>query len=83
MAPRRVSPSLSLMRNRHFLLIDIIGLACVPFVVLLLRFEGFVWPSGYFQVALTYLALTLPLRIYLASNFRQFRRGRVVDLAAW
>jgi FlaA1/EpsC-like NDP-sugar epimerase len=54
------------MRNRHFFLFDLIGLAAVPFVVLGLRFEGFDWPDGYVEVAILYMAITLPLRILVA-----------------
>jgi FlaA1/EpsC-like NDP-sugar epimerase len=54
------------MRNRHFFLLDLIGLAAVPFIVLGLRFEGFDWPIGYLEVAVIYMATTLPLRILIA-----------------
>jgi FlaA1/EpsC-like NDP-sugar epimerase len=54
------------MRNRHFLALDILGLAFVPFVVLTLRFEGFAWPAGYGETVLTYAILTLPVRIIVA-----------------
>jgi len=54
------------MRNRHFLLLDLVGLAVVPFVVLVLRFEGTVWPAGYGRTVLIYAALTLPLRLIIA-----------------
>jgi FlaA1/EpsC-like NDP-sugar epimerase len=61
------------MRNRHFLLLDIVGLAVVPFVVLGLRFEGVDWPEGYFQIALTYALFTLPVRIWLAWRAGLYR----------
>jgi FlaA1/EpsC-like NDP-sugar epimerase len=54
------------MRNRHFLALDILGLAVVPFVVLTLRFEGLAWPAGYGETVLTYAILTLPVRIIVA-----------------
>jgi len=54
------------MRNRHFFFLDLLGLGAVPFVVLALRFEGFDWPAGYLDVAIIYMAISLPIRLILA-----------------
>jgi len=53
------------MRNRHFLALDFVGLAVVPFVVLTLRFEGTAWPAGYGETVLLYTLLTLPVRLFV------------------
>ena len=54
------------MRNRQFLLLDSLGLFTVPFVVLVIRFEGFAWPPGFLSIALTFALISLPLRLYIA-----------------
>jgi len=54
------------VRNRYFLLLDLIALGLVPFVVLTLRFEGFDWPPGYLDVAIKFAVITLPVRIFFA-----------------
>lgn len=61
------------MRNRYFFLLDIVGLALVPFIVLALRFEGSTWPRGYDDVALAYGAATLPFRLLFAWRFGLYR----------
>jgi FlaA1/EpsC-like NDP-sugar epimerase len=61
------------MRNRHFFLLDIVGLAIVPFIVLALRFEGIAWPPGYMDVALAYGAVTLPFRLFFAWRSGLYR----------
>ena len=54
------------MRNRHFLLIDVLGLLAVPYLVGILIFEGTTWPAGYGQTVLVYALLTLPVRFFIA-----------------
>ncbi len=54
------------MRNRQFLLLDSLGLFTVPFVVLVIRFEGFAWPPGFLSIALLFALISLPLRLYIA-----------------
>jgi FlaA1/EpsC-like NDP-sugar epimerase len=61
------------MRNRHFFLLDILGLLAVPFIVLALRFEGLAWPGGYFDVALVYAGFTLPFRLFFAWRAGLYR----------
>jgi FlaA1/EpsC-like NDP-sugar epimerase len=54
------------MRNRHYFGLDLIGLLLVPYVVLLLRFEGTAWPPGYVETVSTFALLTLPARLFIA-----------------
>ena len=56
------------MRNRYYLLLDLLGMVLVPFAVLALRFEGFTWPVGFAGTAIAFGLLTLPVR--LASAWR-------------
>ncbi|MBX3173010.1 MAG: polysaccharide biosynthesis protein [Gemmatimonadaceae bacterium] len=72
-SPMAASPTQSAMRNRHFLILDILGLAVVPAVVLLLRFERLDWPPGYAQTMLIYAALTLPARVWIAWQQGMYR----------
>jgi FlaA1/EpsC-like NDP-sugar epimerase len=61
------------MRNRHFLLLDILGLLLVPIVVLAIRFEGLSWPAGYLEVGLVFALVTIPLRIWIAWRMGLYR----------
>lgn len=61
------------MRNRHFFILDTVGLLAVPFLVLVLRFERLNWPEGYVQVAVVYALVTLPLRLWLAWRAGLYR----------
>jgi FlaA1/EpsC-like NDP-sugar epimerase len=54
------------MRNRYFLLFDILGLLAVPFVVLAVRFEGFDWSPGFLRTVIAFTAVSLPVRIWVA-----------------
>src|SRR5687767_9193585 len=54
------------MRNRYFLLFDILGLLAVPFVVLAVRFEGFDWSSDFLRTVIVFAAVSLPVRIWVA-----------------
>ena len=61
------------MRNRYYLLLDLIGLSLVPFAALALRFEGFAWPDGYAATAVAFALLTLPVRILVAWRAGLYR----------
>jgi len=61
------------MRNRFYFVLDLVGLAFVPFAGLLLRFEGPYWPSGYLATAIAFALFTLPLRLYVAYRFGLYR----------
>lgn len=62
------------MRNRYFLALDIVGLLLVPYVVLLLRFEGTAWPPGYVETVTVFAFLTLPFRVGVAWYAGLYRR---------
>ncbi|MCL4214339.1 MAG: polysaccharide biosynthesis protein [Gemmatimonadales bacterium] len=55
-----------MLRNRHFFLLDVVGLLLVPFIALALRFEGLSWPAGYLVSAAVFAAVTLPIRLGFA-----------------
>jgi FlaA1/EpsC-like NDP-sugar epimerase len=61
------------MRNRHFLLLDLLLLALAPTLALLVRFEGTNWPAGLADALVAYTAITLPLRIIIAWRFGLYR----------
>jgi FlaA1/EpsC-like NDP-sugar epimerase len=54
------------MRNRYFLLLDVLLLAGLPFLVVCLRFESLVLPPEMLHAATIYAALALALRIVIA-----------------
>jgi FlaA1/EpsC-like NDP-sugar epimerase len=47
------------MRNRHYFLLDLIGLAVVPLAAMLIRFEGFGWDPGQASTVVWFSALSL------------------------
>ncbi len=62
------------LRNRHLFLSD---LALLPLATLfghVLRFEGLTWPEPYRQVALVYIAVTLPIKLAMLLGFGLYRR---------
>ena len=61
------------MRNRHFLLADVLLLAGLPFLVLSLRFESLDWPADTTRAALLYGALVLPMRVAVAQATGLYR----------
>lgn len=61
------------MRNRHFLVLDLIGLSALPFLVMALRFERFNWPEGYLGITIAYALVTLPLRFWFAWRAGLYR----------
>src|SRR6185312_17048233 len=54
------------MRNRHFLLLDGLLLAALPFIAVGLRFESFQWSPGIVRATLIYAALVLVWRVAVA-----------------
>ncbi len=52
-------------RNRHFLALDLALVTLAPLLALSLRFEGLDWVSIYPRMAVWYLTLTVPLKIFL------------------
>ncbi len=61
------------MRNRHFLFLDIILLAALPFFSVALRFESFSWPPDYLRAVIIYASLVLPMRIGIAYGAGLYR----------
>lgn len=54
------------MRNRHFLAVDLALLSLAPALALLVRFEGTTWAEGYATTLVTYTAITVPIRLFIA-----------------
>jgi FlaA1/EpsC-like NDP-sugar epimerase len=61
------------MRNRHFLLVDLVLLGLLPFAVLALRLETFDFDTTTSETVLTYAALALPLRIAIMYGSGVYR----------
>jgi len=55
------------MRNRHFLLIDLILLAPLPFFVVAMRYETFSWPPELMRTVTVYAAFALLARVAAAQ----------------
>lgn len=55
------------MRNRHFLLLDLLLLAPLPYLVVALRFETFHWPPELLQTVTVYAAFALAARLAAAQ----------------
>ena len=54
------------VRNRYFLLLDVLLLAGLPFLALGIHFESLAWSPDLVRVAVIYAALVLPLRLGIA-----------------
>jgi FlaA1/EpsC-like NDP-sugar epimerase len=57
---------MSAFRNRHVLLVDLLALPAVPFIALLLHFEGVTWPAGFGQAAIVFAVVATPARMGVA-----------------
>lgn len=55
------------LRNRHFLLLDLVGFSLTPFLAGLMRFESFSWPAQSFETVVLFALLALPIRIAVAQ----------------
>ncbi len=62
------------LRNRHFLVLDLLLLSATVFVSYLIRFEGLEWGPGQGRAALWYLALALPIKIAIFHQAGLYRR---------
>ena len=71
MSPR--ASSNRVIRNRVFFAIDVVTMALVPFVTIILRFEGFRWPPGIAVTVVTFALLSLPVRLTIAWLFGMYR----------
>ena len=61
------------MRNRNLFLVDLIILAPLPFLVMALRMESFIWPPELTQAVFVYSALALPTRLGVAYSVGIYR----------
>src|SRR5919112_4929411 len=61
-------------RNRYFLLIDAILLSAATILAFVIRFEGWDWSPSTPDVALTYVALALPVKLTLLWAAGLYRR---------
>ena len=75
---------LNTVRNRYFLLSDLLLLGATPFLAGAIRFEGLHWPPEYATVVTTYAALCLPLKLGSCLAFglyaRLWRHASVPDM---
>ncbi|HEY4216015.1 MAG TPA: nucleoside-diphosphate sugar epimerase/dehydratase [Gemmatimonadaceae bacterium] len=61
------------MRNRHFLVLDGLLLATLPFIAVALRFESFQWTADIARATLIYAALVLVWRVAVAFGSGLYR----------
>ena len=61
------------MRNRHFLILDILLLAALPALATALRFETFAFLPDIVRALIWYSLLILPARIAIAYTFGLYR----------
>jgi FlaA1/EpsC-like NDP-sugar epimerase len=62
------------LRNRYLLALDLVLLPLATVLALATRFEGFDWPEPYGALAVTYLIVTVPLKLALLLAFGLYRR---------
>src|SRR5512143_3007272 len=62
------------LRNRYILALDVLLIPFATWLAHVVRFEGLNWPPEYATVALTYLLISLPIKIALLFGFRLYRR---------
>ena len=67
-------PRIRHLRNRYLLGSDLILFAAATILSYALRFEGFEWGYDYAQSALVYLAVALPVKIFLFWRLGLYRR---------
>ncbi len=62
------------LRNRYLFLSDLLLLPAATILGYVLRFEGVTWPAPYSEVAIAYIALTLPIKLGFLLGFGLYRR---------
>jgi FlaA1/EpsC-like NDP-sugar epimerase len=67
------SPAL-IVRNRYLFGSDVFLFASSTILAFALRFEGFEWPSGQELIAVLFLAVCLPFKLYVFWGFGIYRR---------
>src|SRR5678816_3436450 len=79
--PRSFGPT---VRNRYFVLSDMVLFSVATVLAFALRFEGFEWPEVYRQTALVYLVVSVPLRLFICYQAgiykRLWRHASVVEV---
>jgi len=61
-------------RNRYVLALDLLLLPLAVLLAFAVRFEGFHWPDPYRAVALTWLIVSVPVKLALLLAFGLYRR---------
>ena len=56
------------MRNRHFLLVDLVLLALLPYALFALRMESTTWPANTARALAVYSLIALPTRLLIAHT---------------
>jgi FlaA1/EpsC-like NDP-sugar epimerase len=65
---------LSRPRNRYFFLLDAYLLVVSVLLAYLLRFEGLDWPANQREVVVTYIAIAIPLKLFIFYRAGLYRR---------
>ncbi len=60
------------LRNRHFLLFDLIGFSLTPFAAALMRFETLGWPGRVFESVVVFAIAALPIRVAIARTLELY-----------
>jgi FlaA1/EpsC-like NDP-sugar epimerase len=68
------TPISSPLRNRYLFLLDTALFAAAILVAYALRFEGFVWTPGHTRTAMVYLAVAVPLKLFIFYSCGLYRR---------
>jgi FlaA1/EpsC-like NDP-sugar epimerase len=74
MSPEPLSPPPAHVRNRYLFASDVLLFGSSTIVAFALRFEGFEWGSTQDRAALLYLALSLPIKLYVFWAVGMYRR---------
>ena len=61
------------MRNRHFLLLDLVLLSLLPFALFALRMESTTWPQNVAQALAVYSLIALEARLLIAQTNGLYR----------
>jgi FlaA1/EpsC-like NDP-sugar epimerase len=74
MSPEPLSPPPAHVRNRYLFASDILLFGSSTIIAFALRFEGFEWGDIWNQIALLYLTLSLPIKLYAFWAVGMYRR---------
>jgi FlaA1/EpsC-like NDP-sugar epimerase/lipopolysaccharide/colanic/teichoic acid biosynthesis glycosyltransferase len=62
------------MRNRHFLLLDLLGFMLIPLVALTIRWQGFAWWPGLNMALLSYCVIAISIKLPLYGFLGLYNR---------